>query len=274
MGAKQVWWLLPLVCLLSACAVTDTPPVQRIGLLAPFEGRYREVGYDLLYAARLALKDAGYPNLELLAVDDGGTTETAASRARALTANPSVQVVLVAGLKAAQPDTLRAFANKPVIVVGQWAAEQVTDNVFILANPATSEALTIEMDTGVSYIAEMPVPLVAHEVAALKQLPQLRHDLIGITVISGSRFPDVQFTERYLASDLFVPEPGLLVTLGYDAAALAAQVVHSQTEAREGLGAISYNGINGVIDFEDGYWQDAPLIRYQYDATGRLVEVD
>ncbi len=40
--------------LLSACAVKRTPTIYRIALLAPFEGRYREIGYNALYAARMA----------------------------------------------------------------------------------------------------------------------------------------------------------------------------------------------------------------------------
>ena len=51
MAAHSVLAALLLVAL-TACG--GTPPVMRLALLAPFEGRYREVGYQALYAARLA----------------------------------------------------------------------------------------------------------------------------------------------------------------------------------------------------------------------------
>ncbi|MBE2183871.1 MAG: hypothetical protein IAE89_10635, partial [Anaerolineae bacterium] len=40
------------LCLAGCGATAATPKVQRIALLAPFEGRYREIGYNALYAAR------------------------------------------------------------------------------------------------------------------------------------------------------------------------------------------------------------------------------
>ena len=42
-----------LLLFLSACAAS-TQPVVKIGLVAPFEGRYRQIGYEAIYAARLA----------------------------------------------------------------------------------------------------------------------------------------------------------------------------------------------------------------------------
>ena len=52
-------------------------PTVKIGLVAPFEGRYRYVGYDVFYAVRLALQEVnaaggvgGY-HVELVAYDDG-----------------------------------------------------------------------------------------------------------------------------------------------------------------------------------------------------------
>ena len=40
---------------LSACA--STQPVIKIGLVAPFEGRFRAIGYEAVYAARLAIRE-------------------------------------------------------------------------------------------------------------------------------------------------------------------------------------------------------------------------
>lgn len=47
--------LLALATLAAGCASVD--PVVKIGLVAPFEGRHRAIGYDAIYSARLAVRD-------------------------------------------------------------------------------------------------------------------------------------------------------------------------------------------------------------------------
>ncbi|MEE9616367.1 MAG: ABC transporter substrate-binding protein, partial [Anaerolineae bacterium] len=95
--------------LLTGCQFPGTVrPTVKIGLVAPFEGRYRYVGYDVIYAVRLALHEAnaaggvGSPPLEggrgrvgryyveLVAYDDGADPAMAAEQARKLAADPQV----------------------------------------------------------------------------------------------------------------------------------------------------------------------------------------
>ena len=71
-------------------------PTVKIGLVAPFEGRYRYVGYDVFSAVRLALHEAneaggvgGY-SVELVAYDDGADVVMAVEQARKLAADPQV----------------------------------------------------------------------------------------------------------------------------------------------------------------------------------------
>jgi len=75
--------------------------MYRVALLAPFEGRYREIGYNALYAARLAFTESGFANVELMPIDDGGSVVTAVLRARALTHDPQVIGALILGYQAA-----------------------------------------------------------------------------------------------------------------------------------------------------------------------------
>ncbi len=79
-------WTLCLLLLLAACRASGaTRPTVKIGLVAPFEGRYRYVGYGLFAAVRLALREAnaagggGTPpySVELVAYDDGADPEMA-----------------------------------------------------------------------------------------------------------------------------------------------------------------------------------------------------
>jgi branched-chain amino acid transport system substrate-binding protein len=70
-------------------SLVSTRPVIKIGLVAPFEGRYRALGYEVLYAVKLAVRQrneaggiAGYM-VELVALndqDDPGTSEVQAHK--------------------------------------------------------------------------------------------------------------------------------------------------------------------------------------------------
>ncbi|MEM7801620.1 MAG: hypothetical protein AAF633_20660, partial [Chloroflexota bacterium] len=72
---------------ISAC--TTSPTVLKIGLVAPFEGADRAIGYDSIYAARLAVREFNSQNAEdhhvklaLVALDNGGLEELAIDSSR------------------------------------------------------------------------------------------------------------------------------------------------------------------------------------------------
>lgn len=101
---RRSFWrvLLPLCALLllslSACA--GAAPVVKIGLVAPFEGRHRALGYDVIYSARLAVREinaaggiGGY-RVALVALDDGATAEFARETAASLVVDPDVVAVV------------------------------------------------------------------------------------------------------------------------------------------------------------------------------------
>ncbi len=90
--------LLILVCTLSACGSASTPPILKIGLIAPFEGPSRSLGYSVLHAARLRIhewNEAGNkPQVELVALNDNGDAELSAKLAAQLAADPDIIIVL------------------------------------------------------------------------------------------------------------------------------------------------------------------------------------
>src|SRR3972149_3971871 len=95
---KFVIWVLGFG-ILTACA-PSTRPTIKIGLVAPFEGRYREIGEEVIYSARLAVREAnangglgGY-SVELMAFDDGGDPAQAEEQARKLATDPQVVGVI------------------------------------------------------------------------------------------------------------------------------------------------------------------------------------
>lgn len=94
--ARFSWLLLVFV----ATGCRQIPPTVKIGLVAPFEGRWRDVGYDAIYAARLAVREvnenggvAGH-RIELVALDDGGDPQLALEAAASLAADPALVVAM------------------------------------------------------------------------------------------------------------------------------------------------------------------------------------
>ncbi len=98
------------ILLLTGCA--SVQPVVKIGLVAPFEGQYRAIGYDVIYSARLLVREinesggiGGY-RVSLVALDDGGGVEMARETAVSLTLDPAIIAVVGHGL----PQTTAAAA--------------------------------------------------------------------------------------------------------------------------------------------------------------------
>ncbi|HLV43374.1 MAG TPA: ABC transporter substrate-binding protein [Aggregatilineales bacterium] len=98
--------LLPIVLavsLLAAACLPATPEVVKIGLVAPFEGRYREIGSDVIPAVRLAIHEWAALNsgrggralaFELVSYDDEGDPLQAVEQARKLASDPDVEIVI------------------------------------------------------------------------------------------------------------------------------------------------------------------------------------
>ncbi len=100
--AKSSYILFFLLSLLFLAGVgcQSVDPVVKIGLVAPFEGRQRDVGYDVLYSARLAVREINEAGgidgtrVALVALDDGGTVEFAQATAESLVIDPAVVAVV------------------------------------------------------------------------------------------------------------------------------------------------------------------------------------
>lgn len=275
MAARSaVPWLLALL-LLPACAVWRSPEVVRVALLGPFEGRYREVGYNALYAARLALRESNDPALTLLPIDDGGSIETATERAEALALDPQVRAVIAVGYAATAPETQAAYGDLAVIIPGNWTTSRATDSVFLLANPNVEAQLTISPHIDVVEAAAAPAPLVGGEVLGLTQFTELREALDDVRLVTVGQLPDEDFIARYKAGEPFAPEPNVLAMLTYDATRLAARVAHgSRSDAASALAETEYSGLSGSITFAGGVWVDAPLNGFAFATDGTLLAVD
>jgi hypothetical protein len=258
------------ICLaiLSACTVFRGEQVHKIALLAPFEGRYREIGYDALYAVRLAIADSAITNIDLLAIDDGGSIESAIDRAKAIQEDSAIEVVLALGPYATVPEVQAAYGDIPVIIVGHWNAESLQENIFVLAHAEMSVQLTYHENR--VFVESSTPEIYASEILALKQVPLLFNEdnLANLYILSSSTLADEAFYQRYIHSAQFVPEPGLLTTLSYDATGIALEVITTNDSSPT---EIEYEGINGRIRFANGFWLDAPIHQYGYDHSGQLA---
>lgn len=267
MGAREVLsfrtccGLILAAIALSGCGSRQS--IQRVVLLAPFEGRYSEIGYNAYYAAKLAIQEMGDLNTELLAVDDGGTAEMALDRLRALEGDPLVRGVIVLGFNGAEAVAQHPMTDVPSIVVGEWGIIPSNDQMFILSSPALREIITTPPIAELTTLANLPEPFTGGELVGLEQFTLLRPQLEGVTFVSSGSLPDQAFRTRYKSSGLYVPEPNHLATLVYDAVGYILRAGDIQ----------QYEGINGSITFENGYWKDAPIYYYGYDSSGHLILV-
>ena len=93
--------MLLIAIALGGCSLPGSvQPTVKIGLVAPFEGLYRTVGYDALYAAKLAVREAnvrgglgGYL-VELVALDDSNLPGRALVAAEEMALDPDVVAVI------------------------------------------------------------------------------------------------------------------------------------------------------------------------------------
>lgn len=256
-SSRKLWMLLfGLMFITAGCAISQSPPITKIALLAPFEGRDRAIGYNALYAVRLALTESGTRHIQLLAVDDGGTVIRAMERIRGLNTDPSVYAIIALGENATSHEA-QTINDKPLIILGYWNHPVADDDSYLTSNPEFIDQVT-DASGDATLSAEM----------LIRQLDRLTSEATEQGILSTSLLPDEAFTERYINSDLYVPEPNLLATLTYDIANLIIESITTQVPIAE----ITYSGINGDIHFEDGYWKDAVVHSYSY-RNGSWVEI-
>ncbi len=132
--ALRPWRLLPILLWLLPGCIPRLPRVVKIGLVAPFEGRDRPIGYDAIYAARLAVRQineaggAGGWKLALVAYDDRGEAAMARAAARNLLTDENVVAVIghyrQSTTEAAAP--LYAQDSLSLIVIGAWVTPTTT----------------------------------------------------------------------------------------------------------------------------------------------------
>jgi hypothetical protein len=129
------------ILMLFGCG-SQTAVAPRLALLAPFEGQNRDIGYNALYAARLALAESE-SNVELVLLDDGGIVEVTIDRAKALAGDPLVLVVILLPHNPILPEVQRALDNLPSLIVnGSNVNSESSTTIFQSSTTRLDEAFT------------------------------------------------------------------------------------------------------------------------------------
>lgn len=270
--------LLTICCSLLTACLPLTRPVVKLALVAPFEGRYRNVGYEVIYAVRLAVREAnaqggvaGY-SIELLALDDGGDAALALEQARKIATDPQVMGVighwLGASTAAAAPEY--EAAGLPLLATGY--AQDLPDSAFqfwLAASPCL----------------EAPAALCPESIEDLR-LWEAEGGIAGqaARVLLPAPLPadstDPAFADRYRAISNGT-EPSFNAVLAYDGAqalfaALARAIEANGQPTRAGvleaLTESDYAGLGRPLAFDNQHrwpgaepfvydWRDHVLIR-------------
>jgi len=128
------------VLLLLTTCTASTQPVVKIGLVAPFEGRYRPIGYEAIYAARLAIREINArggingQRIELVALDDRGEPEKALAAARQLALDPQV-VAVVGHLRPDSTDAaMKIYCEAGLPLIAIESAMNACEGAFVLGS--------------------------------------------------------------------------------------------------------------------------------------------
>ncbi len=161
-----------LLTLLTLTNCQSTTPVVKVGLVAPFEGRDRAIGYDAIYSARLAVREinaaggiGGY-RVALVALDDSGDPELAQGTAESLVIDENVVAVVGHWLPQTTAVSAPIYADADLaFLAGGLSPYSPTD-------PANLEPGFVERYTDVTPFDEQPGPYAAATYAAFQTLWQ------------------------------------------------------------------------------------------------------
>jgi branched-chain amino acid transport system substrate-binding protein len=173
--------LFSLPACLGAGAVSP-PQTLKIGLVAPFEGLHRPLGYEALFGVKLALQErnaaqgvGGY-RVELVALNDFDDPLEAEKQAGALSADPDVVGVIGHFSAATTQAALPVYRQANLALVVPWSAAALESDrsgvVSVAANLAETEArlATMGRDLGLNSILEIVKPDVTAVPASVQAL--------------------------------------------------------------------------------------------------------
>ena len=158
---RRILLVLIMLAALLVSACRSVAPVVKVGLVAPFEGRHRDIGYDVLYSARLAVRQLNAAGgidgtrVALVALDDSGNPEFAAATADSLIIDPNVVAVVGNWLPETTAVARQHYAENGLAFLAGG------DDPFIPADPAQLPAEFVAAYMAVTPFDELPGPYAA-----------------------------------------------------------------------------------------------------------------
>jgi ABC-type branched-subunit amino acid transport system substrate-binding protein len=240
---------------------------MKIALVAPFEGRLRQVGYDAFPAMRIAIRDqinaggTGNIYVTFIAYNDNGDPAMAERVARNVALDPEVLAVmghfnLTTTLAAMGVYT---SAGLPLLAPHAPADQLPYDPLVFHMGPAAaspkSQVTSQTCDPSPQFsILYSPFGECQSDAPPMSELPEAQQALASFTEISLGAAPTPRSIVAYDATNV------LLEAIRLDAQAHGMPTRAGVTEA---LRHVSYEGLLGRIAFDDhGVWADAPLWVY------------
>jgi len=154
-GLRWVRLVLILSTLLGGCALPgNAAPVVKLGLIGPFEGAGREVGYAVLPAVKAVVSaanasgDLGAYRVALVVVNDNNDAAAAEREARSLAAHPDVLAIIgpFTGETAAAAGSVARARGIPWIPAAGSADGDPADEISLATHAAKAATAALAAD--------------------------------------------------------------------------------------------------------------------------------
>lgn len=130
---RNIAYLALTALLLASCAPLGTRPVVKIGLVAPFEGLYRPLGYDVLNAVKLAVREcnenggAASYMVQIVALNDSNDPAQAVLQTRKMDIDQDVMGVIGGLSSKTALATLEEYHEAGLAFITLASADAVTE---------------------------------------------------------------------------------------------------------------------------------------------------
>ncbi|HUN22995.1 MAG TPA: ABC transporter substrate-binding protein [Anaerolineales bacterium] len=248
------------------CEPSPTRTVK-IGLVAPFEGLYRSVGYDVVFAMRLALQEynaqrpAGSPFVELVSLDDQADPTLAQEQARSLAADAQVQVVLGHWLPETTQAAIPIYQQAQLLLVSTAILPDSTPQAFV--QPALPDALSLA-DSAQQYATAHGLAGVAFSNAGWYELAAAMHATPQTHWFANvfASYPDAQA--------LWAKNPPYVLQ-----ARLTANTPHFPSDFAQRYQDLAGNPPSALAGFiYQLVWQIAPQLRHERASQLEILPVE
>jgi ABC-type branched-subunit amino acid transport system substrate-binding protein len=238
-------------------------PTYKIALVAPFEGRQRQLGYEVFPAMRLAIRDqinaggVGDAFVNFIAYNDSADPQMAERVARNVALDPEVLAVMGHLTLTTTLAAMDVYTNAGLPLLTLLApADQVPASTLVFNMGPTLHSTKSEVQSAKCNVLGDTSPFAPCTFPAppVSELPKAQEALKAFTDLSLGPLPSPRSIVAYDATKV------LIEAIRMD---VKAHGVPTRAGVADALRKIQYAGLLGDISFNDqGRWQNAPLWVY------------